>query len=211
MKTKKILIANFILAIAVVFASCSSSVEITKRTFNNGYYVHVIKNKPVTEKNETTASNRQNIIHPVVSKEAENKNIVIANQNATIADPTEKKTENTIDNSAVASVNKGSAPSVKKSFAFALAEEENILTSYNNKQVLKKHFYTIGERKNLVRNNFFKGSNTPEIILILLCIFLPFIAVGIVDNWRTRFLIDLLLCLLFYLPGIIYAFIVCFG
>lgn len=49
------------------------------------------------------------------------------------------------------------------------------------------------------------------VVLVLLCIFLPPVAVGIVDDWHTRFWFCLLLTLLFYFPGMIYAFFVCFG
>jgi uncharacterized membrane protein YqaE (UPF0057 family) len=47
------------------------------------------------------------------------------------------------------------------------------------------------------------------ILVILLCIFLPPVAVLIVKGVSTEFWLDLLLTLLFWLPGMIYAFIVC--
>ncbi|TAL58134.1 MAG: YqaE/Pmp3 family membrane protein [Bacteroidetes bacterium] len=53
--------------------------------------------------------------------------------------------------------------------------------------------------------------DAPAIVLILLCIFLPPVAVGIVNDWGSKFWFDILLTLLFYFPGMIYAFFVCFG
>jgi uncharacterized membrane protein YqaE (UPF0057 family) len=48
------------------------------------------------------------------------------------------------------------------------------------------------------------------VVYILLCIFIPFVAVGLATDWDlTKVLISLLLSFLFWIPGIIYAFIVC--
>lgn len=48
------------------------------------------------------------------------------------------------------------------------------------------------------------------ILYIILCILIPFVAVGLATDWDlTKTLICLLLCCLFWLPGIIYAFIIC--
>jgi uncharacterized membrane protein YqaE (UPF0057 family) len=47
-------------------------------------------------------------------------------------------------------------------------------------------------------------------LLVLLCILLPPLAVYLVKGMGNAFIIDLILCLFFWLPGIIYAFIVCF-
>lgn len=47
-------------------------------------------------------------------------------------------------------------------------------------------------------------------LLVLLCIILPPLAVYLVKGMGNAFIIDLILCLFFWLPGIIYAFIVCF-
>ncbi|MFN3917863.1 MAG: YqaE/Pmp3 family membrane protein [Flavobacteriales bacterium] len=54
-----------------------------------------------------------------------------------------------------------------------------------------------------------KQPNVDQLLLILLCIFIPPLAVYLVHGIGTEFWIDLILCLLFFLPGIIYALIVC--
>ena len=49
-----------------------------------------------------------------------------------------------------------------------------------------------------------------SIVYILLCIFIPFVAVGLATDWEVKdVVINLLLCLLCGIPGIIHAFIVC--
>lgn len=48
------------------------------------------------------------------------------------------------------------------------------------------------------------------ILYIILCILIPFVAVGLATDWDvTKTLICLLLSFLFWIPGIIYAFIIC--
>lgn len=50
-------------------------------------------------------------------------------------------------------------------------------------------------------------SDAPMIILYILAVLLPPVAVGIYTDWEAKpTLIDLLLTLLFWLPGIVYAF-----
>ena len=49
----------------------------------------------------------------------------------------------------------------------------------------------------------------PTILLYVLCFFIPFLAVGLATNWDlTAVVINLLLCFLFFLPGVIHAIIV---
>jgi uncharacterized membrane protein YqaE (UPF0057 family) len=217
MKTKKILTANLFLVLAVVLASCGTSVEIAKRTFNDGYYVHVSKSKHVAVKNEIAQASPENISKPVL-KEENSINSLAVNKNESCADIVSEKTNNTIDNSTVASVGKKPVLSAKKNFPFSEGTETctpvaeaNSMKSDKMDFEFKKQFVSVKETRNFIRHHLFKTSNTPTIVLILLCLFLPFIAVGIVDNWGTRFLISILLCLLFWIPGVIYAFIVCFG
>jgi uncharacterized membrane protein YqaE (UPF0057 family) len=44
-----------------------------------------------------------------------------------------------------------------------------------------------------------------KILMIILAIFLPFVAVLIKKGVGTDFIINIILCFLFYLPGIIHA------
>jgi uncharacterized membrane protein YqaE (UPF0057 family) len=55
-------------------------------------------------------------------------------------------------------------------------------------------------------------SNISTLLLVIIAILLPPLAVGLHDRGlSTRFWIDLLLTLLFYIPGLIYALIVILG
>ncbi|MES2799332.1 MAG: YqaE/Pmp3 family membrane protein [Bacteroidota bacterium] len=68
------------------------------------------------------------------------------------------------------------------------------------------------KKKNAVKmSNKSMGASAPTIVLIILAILLPPLAVGIYEGITTRFWISLLLTLLFWLPGVIYAILVVTG
>lgn len=52
------------------------------------------------------------------------------------------------------------------------------------------------------------ASEVNTTLLIILAILIPFLAVGLYDGITNRFWISLLLTLLFWLPGVIYALVV---
>ena len=49
-----------------------------------------------------------------------------------------------------------------------------------------------------------------KVLMFILCIILPPLAVYLVKGLKKDFWINLILCILFWLPGIIHAFIVAF-
>ncbi len=63
--------------------------------------------------------------------------------------------------------------------------------------------------KKAIKNQKGSDNEFPEILMILLCIFLPPLAVGIMTDWELEpVAINFLLCLLCWLPGIVHAFFV---
>lgn len=201
MKTNKLFLAVFFLFAAFFLASCGRSVYIAKRQFNEGYYVHISKKIDVSA--EKSSEFKHDLESSLLSA-AKNKAKPVSAE--VIKDSSNVKSSDS-DNSFSASVNK--VPTVSRT---------KVATVTNTgKQTSPRQQFKEEKKLNKVRNNIAriythqKGGDVPTVILVLLCIFLPFIAVGIVDNWGTRFLISLLLTLLFWIPGVIYAFIVCFG
>lgn len=61
-------------------------------------------------------------------------------------------------------------------------------------------------------NSSVSSKRASEVLIAVLCIFLPPIAVVLYeDGVTTNFWVDLVATLLFWLPGIILAFLICFG
>ena len=193
MKTKQLFIP-FFAVISVVLASCSS-IDIVKRHYSDGYYVHVNKTKHTKDEIVSQKKNDFN------SSAAELINITADNSSS------EVETFNGTQTAVAASDNR---PSISKEELFSL--NENIVSNKVKTDFgFRKHFSFAKKEGELLRHHASRGSDVPTVVLVLLCLFLPFIAVGIVDDWGTRFLISILLTLLFFFPGVIYAFIVCFG
>ena len=85
------------------------------------------------------------------------------------------------------------------------------------KQNTKENPFVNNRIKKIASANFKNHSNTTShnpndddmlLLLYILAILIPFVAVGIVTDWDvTDVIINLLLCILCYIPGIIHAFI----
>ena len=77
----------------------------------------------------------------------------------------------------------------------------------NVKQNLKANKQSKAEVRNALKES---KAGDEAILYIILCILIPFVAVGLATDWDlVKVLICLLLSFLFWIPGIIYAFIIC--
>jgi uncharacterized membrane protein YqaE (UPF0057 family) len=78
-------------------------------------------------------------------------------------------------------------------------DKKSIKSDRKNSKLAKQE---IREKLKEAKKN---GSSVDPVILIILAILLPPLAVYLVDDISTPFWIDIILTLLFFLPGIIYA------
>ncbi|TNE54947.1 MAG: YqaE/Pmp3 family membrane protein [Bacteroidetes bacterium] len=98
-----------------------------------------------------------------------------------------------------------------------LVERSDVRTDVRNERVVED-FRSEDTENHVVQNHekkalkLFKkksekqGSAVEKILLIILCFLIPFVAVGIVTDWSVvPVVINILLCILFFLPGIIHA------
>ena len=183
----------FVLAIFIgaVLSSCSSSSNFTKRKYFNfkqdqKEFARATPNKPAAESNELAAEEAIAVNETIAPAEAQ-----------PVAEPSKEAVK----------------PSKK-----AIAKKEAVVTEQNapalgfnteklslGERMVLKQAKKIAEKQN---NN--SGSDVPMILLVLLAIFIPPLAVFLVDGIGTPFWIDLILTLLFFLPGIIYALYIVF-
>jgi uncharacterized membrane protein YqaE (UPF0057 family) len=190
-----------------LFSSCS----IEKRLYRPGYNITMNKHKNKKEINEVTENKGQykevtqlKIKEYKTSKtsrklaktenlnsDSENGGIVL-NQTLPEQKKNVQKTSydnkmySTEDNLGLSSIIKTKIEKDKKPISILSPQHENLQTSVPSDQ-----------------------SNEMMLLLVILCFLLPFVAVGIVTNWALKpVLISVLLSLLFWVPGIIYALIV---
>ena len=178
---------------AVLITSCTAPMSITKRHYNSGYYVESSTPARHAAKQEQSVSEPKqkiSVLTPVSQKE---ENAVLVNSTATASAASKiEKHQTSVNYKAV------NAPlPFKKSPAPA--------------PVIKKEKTS----NNILVHKSLKTTSSSDvniILLIILCLLLPPVAILLKENGLTwRFWVDLLLCLLFFLPGVIFAFIVCFA
>lgn len=191
-----------------ISTSCSSSESVVsnsfiqKRKYNKGFHKSFkknIKTKDIKE-DETLAfvENKSNNSQEVKTIKNTEKSIafnsVVDNNNINLQSK-EVKTK-------VASENKKTKNNPKKTDKI-----EKVISKVSNK--IEK---SISKKSNITSVNDVKDTNEEDIPVwayYLMAIFIPPVAVGLITDWEVKeVIINLLLCLLCGLPGIIHALIV---
>jgi uncharacterized membrane protein YqaE (UPF0057 family) len=187
-----------ILTVGFFFSSCKNSYDVVKRHHTGGYYIAKHKKVDAPKSNETLAS--------IVTKENKTAIENIVKNDVAI----DEITENNNNLKAVISEKNTQEITKKQSTHKAVYEQKSRKENLNRKdysQILK-----MGKELNKVSKSNKNSSEGDDIILIICCLFIPPLAVYIHQGEvNSKFWIDLLLTFLFFLPGMIYAFIVCFA
>ena len=205
MTIKNIFLAGFSLMLVAMFTSCSTSVEIAKRQFSSGYYVHVTSKKGANASVAQTASAQQTT--PSVAGNDISTEPVFSEQPVTCSEERE-------ETPVVAH------PAVKGDTKVVVAEPtsspDNSVTLARDSRIQKKILHS--NAKEMLRS-----SGTPGIILLVLCIIVPPLAIIFSDEHTSKqFWLDFLLWIIgwgalvnpiagiFWLLAIIYALSICF-
>ena len=178
-----------------LFVSCSADSDVLSQ-FSKRKYLKKYKAKDV--KYEDEIAKREHVVTPIVNSEnvvlTSNEEVIeplVSNQSATIENQVELK-EKAIEE--IKKINKQADWTVyNRDFNYFEMNKHN--TDFNNGM------------NAVVANN-----RASDIVLILLAIFLPPVAVIVFEDTVTgNFWLDLVLTILFWLPGAVYAFLVCFA
>ncbi len=197
----------FIYVFAMVFSSCSTSESVVsngflqKRKYNKGFHktgknnikVKGDKNQEVLVLNNAI----QNDTKIVNEKETTSK----ISKNKTVVKETIKEVL-AIKESSVkeVSTNKNTTKEKNKVVEAIENKVEKVTSALKNESIL-----------NTSSNTSSNTSDDMMILLIILAIIIPFVAVGIYTDWDvTKTVIALILTLLFFLPGMIYALLTIF-
>jgi uncharacterized membrane protein YqaE (UPF0057 family) len=193
----KKLLAGFVLFVftVILLSSCgnSSKLAITKRHYRSGYYVNLGSKKQTTT--ATTSVKTPSIkvkeqIAPVIAARSES----YTNANIPVA-ISEKST-------------------IVKEIITPKRVQENSFISASSIPLTQKAF-----TENTRANNDISGSpgdghndrnsvSVPFVLIVLCAIFIPPLGVGLMYGIDSYFWIDLILTLLFFFPGMIFALIV---
>jgi uncharacterized membrane protein YqaE (UPF0057 family) len=192
----KLFIQIILFAVALAtLSSCNrqSSISLTKRHYRSGYYVdlgtkkHSVSSAFIAPPKGSTNgvptvgfSRTENFQNPGIPLESPKK-IVVAKKNTGIG-------KMTTDKSKIVNLNS--------------SEQNNFISnSPGNKAMPESVTATTGEVRVYV-------VNVPFVVIVLCAIFLPPLGVGLMYGINIYFWIDLVLTLLFFIPGMIFALIV---
>lgn len=200
------------LVASIVLSSCSrensvvSNHGIQKRKYNSGYHINF---KGIKKSQGDKAVVEENVLAKVEEVNS-NYDIIIENKNQEVTKPALDMT-----------IAEQETPQVANNTKETKKEKKNNLASKENKSEVSFSFNKV-KRKDLKKSvhaiqNLSKKEATiassgaiEPIVYIILCILIPVIAVGLATDWDlAKTLIALLLMFLFWLPGIIFAFIIC--
>lgn len=186
--------------IVVLISSCNTSSDLTstsvikKRRYLKGYQVNVKGSQKSEPKTETVAAQ----IEPIEIKKSDfepNMELAQASVSTEITEADLKKS------TFVASV---------KSQKAATANEKSISLTKSDRNSRNKGREGISQKKlktDVVSGVPQSASGANMVLYIILAILLPPLAVGLLYGIGTEFLISLILTILFWVPGVIYALI----
>jgi uncharacterized membrane protein YqaE (UPF0057 family) len=190
---KKIILYSLILT---WITSCT----IEKRHYTDGYHVDWIgKTKKV--ESTSTKSNRQNQENAQLAASPAESPAILEENNPITATPAATPTLKW----------KNESPAVAKK----AMKKEKTVKAFAGKTLAITPNYTVAPMHEGVVNSSikeFKFLSEPEaIVMVLLCLFIPPLAVYMHEgSWTSRCTVNLILTLLCGIPGVIHAFIVCF-
>lgn len=194
--TNKMLLrlASAVLTATVLLTSCSTdNLTIAKRRYNNGYYVHKSGAKTNVDQGSQSVTTENKVEAPAPEVVVVNNNAVVTqDENNQLLPVVTFNSENTTQ----------VVTSQKEAVTVVLSNDENTTRVEESKTTISPS--TAASEPKATR-----GGDIPVWVLYVLAFFIPFLAVGLVTDWDVgQVLLNLLLCLLCGIPGIIHAFIV---
>ena len=204
----------FTIALSVlILASCSTSLDVVdggmfqKRKYNKGFHINKSK-KIATPK---AVENDVELTKVNLEEKSTSKTEIVTN-NEVITNNVEQKTN------VISVSNEQKETQISKNEVVS-STLENIDNDKPNLSDSKTRNNKLGNSRNIIsyaKSTKFEKSETSQImtdtlLLVIIAIFIPFLAVGLYEGITNRFWISLLLTLLFFLPGMIYAILVVTG
>jgi uncharacterized membrane protein YqaE (UPF0057 family) len=199
MKKNMYILVSGLIAVTFLFGSCKSltNLSIEKRQHRGGYYVDwgngKVKTDPVKN---TSAKAKQSKETPKTSATAQQAKPV----SKTVSATTEQKKSTTAE----ATVTNAEPKRVHSTSTFKVKEEAVAQRESSSKKTMSSFSYSFSD------SDKSSSSETPTWVLAVLCVLLPPLAVFLHLGIGTEFWISLILTLIFWIPGVIYAFVVIF-
>ena len=202
-KINKLFSNLLFLVITVSFFSCSQL-----RYTNYGKPLDFLKANRIakaktsiinSDKDKIKENNISKINTPNIDKYVEKSNLNNLIEELNVTKDVELKKEFITLNNKINKKNIDNSISIK-----SLIKIKNILNTSNIVNIEKLH------KKASLYSNSANDLGVEELLILILCLLLPPLAVFLIHGVETRLFISLILTCLFWIPGVIYALLVCF-
>ncbi|HSY76293.1 MAG TPA: YqaE/Pmp3 family membrane protein [Bacteroidia bacterium] len=198
---KKLLATSILLIAGTALFSTNSNAQgitITKRHYNHGFYVDFGSKKKTETKASIVQTEKQNI----TSAESNTINTISLGNN----DVSEQMTLVPVSNVCVIKERTNKHIATRNHIAAKLS---NVQLSNNNDKVAIMPLSASDDfNASVSSSNSSNDSGISMLLLVIITILIPFLGVGLAKGVHGEFWLDLLLTLLFYVPGLIYGLIV---
>ncbi len=199
-KVSQVIVA---IVIAVGLFSCNV-IDITKKRYSNGYYISTSGGRKVDTQDHIAKGKPSDVAVIVNEAKKEQAAETIASDNYDNVSTIEKTQDASTDNNKNVLNNKKTDRKKKQTL---LASSKALFAIKSSKLAVSK--LQMNERKFIEK----KGNKTSrvddhQLLLIILAILLPPLAVFLKKGLDTLFWISLLLTILFWFPGVIFALLV---
>jgi uncharacterized membrane protein YqaE (UPF0057 family) len=208
---KRILQAGIFSALAatLILSSCSrdnsvaSNHSIQKRKYTNGYHVHFngLKKSQNEKENRPAETEYKKV----------NSNDNLSSENVATNYTFVENIESTQEVSVAQTYKEASPTKVKSNKKSHEKQLKLALSIHTAEKEIKSNFNAIKKLSKTDSVNKKANTSLEPIVYVLLCLLIPFLAVGFATDWNLNdVLLNILLCILCGIPGIIHAFIVCY-
>jgi uncharacterized membrane protein YqaE (UPF0057 family) len=194
-------LSSLAIATVVMLSSCSqlTNMSLTKRHYRSGYFVDFGGNKKAETKVART-SDRQTLQPMAIAQVTHiTQQVPVASEPSTTIMPVKNSIATTSTKKVVAKKHKETASPVVTSLAVNTSNpadvNESVKGNYNEDNV--SNTQSSGN-----------ASGVDMTVIIICTIFIPPLGVGLKFGIDTHFWIDLILTLLFFIPGLIYGLVV---
>lgn len=186
---------------ALFMTSCAESMSIHKKRYSKGYFI--ASSKKIKSSETIAKAENTNVEKTQKNSEVKHTEVTISS-NETVTTPTINETF-VADNSTSVTITPNKVKATFHVTEKPVAIENTAISTTSHISILNKKDLRRELRKSKV------SGDDKMVLYVLLSIFIPPLAVYLQRDLGTDFWINLILTLLFWVPGVIHALLITFG
>lgn len=215
---KNLIIKAFVFGLlSLSIAACGTSNDVVsgglfqKRKHTSGFYHNGSgKNQKVSNDEQAVRATEKEVEIAEEHTFTTSETPAVSTDNAQVTTRTEVNSTPEARQEVTAPVTTGRASKTAEQTHFVRTRTAVTAEKHADRKVTRSEQKSIKKSVKQVIKHATSTGGDDAILYVILCIFIPFVAVGLATDWNVRdVVINILLCCLCGIPGIIHAFIVC--